>query len=177
MVCVFETTDSIQHMFWRYLDDSHPALARGPRQLDRKVIDELYTRMDGLVGRVREKLGPKDALMVMSDHGFKSFRRGVNLNSWLYLNGYLHLKDGKTEGAEWFHDVDWTKTRAYGLGLGGIYVNQKGREAQGIVAPGEETRSLKAELIGRLSGLRDEARRETAITEAHRPGQDLRRTI
>jgi predicted AlkP superfamily phosphohydrolase/phosphomutase len=105
--------------------------------------------------------------MVMSDHGFKSFRRGVNLNSWLYLNGYLHLKEGRSAGAEWFRDVDWTRTRAYGLGLGGIYVNQKGREAQGLVAPGEETRALKAELIGRLSGLQDDARQETAITEVH----------
>ncbi len=167
VVCVFETTDSIQHMFWRYLDDRHPALIRGPRQLDRRVIDELYTRMDDLVGRVRAKLGPRGAIIVMSDHGFKSFRRGVNLNSWLFLNGYLQLKDGRKEGAEWFRDVDWTKTRAYGLGLGGIYINQKDREAQGIVAPGEETGALKAELIGRLTGLRDEACREVAITEVH----------
>ena len=177
VVCVFETTDSIQHMFWRYLDDSHPALVRGPRALDRKVIDDLYMRMDDLVGRVRDRLGPKAGLMVMSDHGFKSFRRGVNLNSWLRLNGYLQLKDGKSEGAEWFRDVDWTRTRAYGLGLGGIYVNQKGREAQGIVAPGEETRALKAELIGRLSGLRDGARQETADHRGPRPGPDLRRTV
>jgi predicted AlkP superfamily phosphohydrolase/phosphomutase len=103
----------------------------------------------------------------MSDHGFKSFRRGVNINSWLYLNGYLHLKDGKTGAAEWFGDVDWTKTRAYGLGLGGIYINQKEREAQGLVAPGEETRALKAELIRVLTGLKDDLRREVAITEVH----------
>ncbi len=167
VVCVFETTDSIQHMFWRYLDDRHPALVRGPRGLDRRVIDELYARMDDLVGRVRERLGPRDALIVMSDHGFKSFRRGVNLNSWLHLNGYLNLKDGKTGAAEWFGDVDWTRTRAYGLGLGGIYINRKEREAQGIVAPGEETRALKAELISRLTGLRDDARKEVAITEVH----------
>jgi predicted AlkP superfamily phosphohydrolase/phosphomutase len=166
-VCVFETTDSIQHMFWRYLDPAHPALAGGPRALDARVIDELYSKMDDLVGRVRRQLGPRDALIVMSDHGFKSFRRGVNLNSWLYLNGYLRLKGGKTESGEWFKDVDWTGTRAYGLGLGGVYINQKGREAQGIVAPGEEARSLKAELARRLTGLRDDERNGTAVTEVH----------
>ena len=167
VVCVFETTDSIQHMFWRYLDETHPALVRGPRDMDREVIDDLYARMDDLVGRVRKTLGPKDALLVMSDHGFTSFRRGVNLNSWLYLNGYLGLKAGLKESGEWFRDVDWTRTRAYGLGLGGIYINQEGREAQGVVPPGEPTRALKAELIGRLSGLRDDDRRETAVTEVH----------
>jgi hypothetical protein len=167
VACVFETTDSIQHMFWRYLDPAHPALVHGPRALDSRVIDDLYSKMDDLVGRVRRRLGPRDALIVMSDHGFKSFRRGVNLNSWLLLNGYLRLKKGCEESGEWFRDVDWSATRAYGLGLGGLYLNQRGREAQGTVAAGEEARSLKAELVGRLTGLRDDAAGETAITEVH----------
>jgi predicted AlkP superfamily phosphohydrolase/phosphomutase len=167
VACVFETTDSIQHMFWRYLDPSHPALARGPRELDARVIDDLYMKMDDLVGRVRRSLGPRDALIVMSDHGFKSFRRGVNLNSWLFINGYLRLKQGKTESGEWFRDVDWAATRAYGLGLGGLYINQEGREAEGIVSPGEEALALKAELVRRLTGLRDDAADATAITEVH----------
>jgi predicted AlkP superfamily phosphohydrolase/phosphomutase len=123
--------------------------------------------MDDLIGRVTAKLDPRSALIVMSDHGFKSFRRGVNLNSWLYLNGYLNLKDGKTTSEEWFRDVDWERTKAYALGLGGLYINQKGREASGIVAAGEETRALKAELIRKLNGLRDEAAGDIAITEAY----------
>jgi predicted AlkP superfamily phosphohydrolase/phosphomutase len=103
----------------------------------------------------------------MSDHGFKSFRRGVNLNSWLYLNGYMHLKAGKTTSGEWFKDVDWEKTKAYALGLGGLYINQKGREANGIVAAGEETRALKADLRRKLNGLKDEVAGDIAITEAY----------
>jgi predicted AlkP superfamily phosphohydrolase/phosphomutase len=171
VVCVFETTDSIQHMFWRYLDKAHPALEQGPRELGSRVIDELYQKMDDLVGRVRLTLGPRSALIVMSDHGFQSFRRGVNLNSWLYLNGYLRLKEGKTESGEWFRDVDWTGSRAYALGLGGLYINLKGREAGGVVAPGAEAQALKAELIRKLSGLRDEAQRQAAITEVYDTGQ------
>ena len=96
VICVFETTDSIQHMFWRYLDKSHPALQRRPSELSPQVIEDLYKKMDDLIGRVRARLDSRSALIVMSDHGFKSFRRGVNLNSWLYLNGYLKLKEGKT---------------------------------------------------------------------------------
>ena len=75
----------------------------------------------------------------MSDHGFKSFRRGVDLNAWLRDNGYLKLKDGATTSdTVYLADVDWSGTRAYAIGLAGIFINQQGREAQGIVGEGEE---------------------------------------
>ena len=163
VTCVFETTDSIQHMFWRYLDKEHPALKSGQVRMSAQVIEDLYLKMDKLVGKVLDRSGKKTALIIMSDHGFKSFRRGVNLNSWLYLNGFLSLKEGKRESEEWFRDVDWEKTRVYALGLGGIYINQKGREAKGTVSPGEETQALKKELVDRLNGLRDVEKDSVAI--------------
>ncbi|MDH4258095.1 MAG: alkaline phosphatase family protein, partial [Candidatus Aminicenantes bacterium] len=163
VTCVFETTDSIQHMFWRYLDKEHPALKTGQAKMSSEVIEDLYLKMDALVGRVLDRLGKKTALIIMSDHGFKSFRRGVSLNSWLYVNGYLSLKKGKKESEEWFKDVDWEKTRVYALGLGGIYINQKGREAKGTVSPGEETQVLKKELLGKLNSLKDIEKDSVAI--------------
>jgi len=163
VTCVFETTDSIQHMFWRYLDKEHPALKTGQARMSSEVIEELYLKMDALIGKVLDRLGEKTDLIIMSDHGFKSFRRGVNLNSWLYMNGYLSLKEGKRESEEWFKDVDWGKTRVYALGLGGIYINQKGREAQGTVGPGEETQALKKELMDRLTNLKDAEKDSVAI--------------
>ena len=155
---VFETTDSIQHMFFRYLDKSHPA-HKNPAQtaLSAQVIEDLYRKMDDLVGRVQKSLDDRSVLVIMSDHGFKSFRRGVNLNSWLWKNGYLALKDGKTRSGEWFKDVAWEKTRAYALGLGGLYLNLRGREAQGTVGEREEAKRLKAELLQKLNGLKDGA--------------------
>ena len=167
VACVFETTDSIQHMFFRYLDQKHPALKTGQAKMSVAVIEDLYTKMDEMIGRVQAKLDDKSVLMVMSDHGFKSFRRGVNLNSWLYLNGYLALKNGKKESGEWFKDVDWERTKAYALGLGGLYINQKGREAKGIINPGEETEKLKRELAGKLVGLKDEADGTIAINQLY----------
>lgn len=167
VVCVFETTDSIQHMFWRYLDTGHPARKTAPSEMSPRVIEDLYLKMDELVGRVWRGLGPRSVLIVMSDHGFASFRRGVNLNSWLFLNGYLTVKEGKKGSGEWFKDVDWERTRAYALGLAGLYINQKGREAKGVVQPGEETRDLKAELTRKLGGLRDSQAGEIAITEVY----------
>ncbi|MBM3293954.1 MAG: nucleotide pyrophosphatase [Candidatus Aminicenantes bacterium] len=167
VVCVFETTDSISHMFWRYLDGGHPALIAGPREAGPKVIEDLFVRMDEMLGRMRRRMRPGAALFVMSDHGFKPFKRGVNLNTWLRENGYLALKGGARGDGEWFKDVDWSKTKAYALGLGGIYVNQKGREAQGTVAAGEEAKSLRAELKAKLSGLKDGEAGATAINHIY----------
>lgn len=167
VACVFETTDSISHMFWRYLDKNHPALKAGPSALSAKVMEDLYVQMDEMIGRVRAVMSPKSALFIMSDHGFKPFRRGVNLNTWLLQNGYLALKDGTDGNEEWFKGVGWSKTRAYALGLGGVYVNQKGREAQGIVKPGEEAKALRLELQKKFTGLADAETGGTAINRAY----------
>jgi predicted AlkP superfamily phosphohydrolase/phosphomutase len=165
LVCVFDATDRIQHMFWRYLDAGHPA-ARGTKSSPhRDAVKQLYVYNDALVGRVMAQLGDDDVLMVISDHGFSSFRRGVNLNSWLRQQGYLVLKEGADPGAEWLRDVDWPATRAYCLGLTGMFLNIEGREASGSVPPGAEATQLKAEIIGKLNGLRDAARNEVGIRE------------
>jgi len=150
-------------MFWRYLDPKHPARKKAPDGYQDAILD-LYRHNDAMVGRVMQQLGKDDVLMVVSDHGFNSFRRGVNLNAWLRQEGYLALKPGTDGRGDWLADVDWSATRAYSIGLTGIFLNLKGREAQGIVEPGGEAAALKAEIGGKLSGLRDGG--EVAIREA-----------
>ena len=165
LTCVFDATDRIQHMFWRYWEKDHPA-ARGidnPEHAD--AIEKIYTHNDKLIGKVLERIRDDDVLMVISDHGFASFRRGVNLNAWLLENGYLKLKEGADGKEEWLTQVDWSQTKAYSLGLVGMFLNVEGREAHGIVKPGEEADALKAELIAKLNGLRDEECDEVGITE------------
>jgi len=161
---VVDATDRIQHMFFRFLENGHPALNGHDVKKYANVIDVMYIKMDDLVGRTMAKTHEDDVLFVISDHGFKSFRRGINLNSWLHQNGYLALKEG-VESGDYFKNVDWSRTKAYAIGLTGIYINQQGREAKGIVNPGEGTKQLKRELIAKLSGLRDEMRNEIGITE------------
>lgn len=153
-VCVFDASDRIQHMFWRYMDEKHPS----PREEDKpemyKVIPRMYERMDELVGKIRAKLKPEDLFIVLSDHGFASFRRGINLNTWLHEQGLLVLKGGVTTGADYLKDVDWSKTKAFALGLSGIYINRKGREREGIVEE-SEIASLKSQICKGLEALRD----------------------
>ena len=165
VVCVFDTTDRVQHMYWRYRDKNHPAPVEDDPSAYSEVIEACYEQADEVVGRVISELGARDALFVMSDHGFKSFRRGVNLNVWLKHEGYLHLKEGAAGEAKWLREVDWERTRAYAIGLGGLYLNVRGREARGIVPP-EEAPSLKEELIGKLTGLRDDGNGQVAIERA-----------
>ena len=166
LVCVFDGTDRIQHMFWRDIDKGHPAARGRDKAPHRHAIRELYAHNDALVGRVRERLRDGDVLMVISDHGFTSFRRGVNLNQWLLREGYLALKAGADGRAEWLRDVDWSRTKAYVLGLTGLFLNLRGREAQGIVEPGVEAAALKAEIAAKLKGLRDEEKKAVGINEA-----------
>jgi predicted AlkP superfamily phosphohydrolase/phosphomutase len=153
LVCVFDATDRVQHMFWRDRDPIHPARRNGQARTP-DAIDEQYRRNDEFLGQVMEKLREGDLLMVLSDHGFSSFRRGVNLNRWLLDSGYLYMKTDGDPAAEWLTGVDWSRTRAYAMGLTGIFLNIAGRERQGIVAPGE-TAVLKAELIAGLESLTD----------------------
>jgi predicted AlkP superfamily phosphohydrolase/phosphomutase len=166
VACVFDITDRLQHMFFRYLESDHPANRDKDVVIHKDAIRELYRRMDDLVGRTMTELKDDAMLIVMSDHGFKPFRRGVNLNSWLHENGYLTLKNGRT-GSEWLQDVDWSGTRAYAIGLGGIYLNMKGREAKGIVDPGVEENRLKAEIGAKLRALHDAERGSPAIGEVY----------
>jgi predicted AlkP superfamily phosphohydrolase/phosphomutase len=102
--------------------------------------------------------------MVISDHGFTNFRRCVNLNSWLRDNGYLYLKDADaTTSGEYLDGVDWSRTRAFALGLTGLFINRKGREKSGIVEEGTEYRRLVQELAERLGQLVDPGSGETCV--------------
>jgi len=162
---VFDATDRIQHMFMRYLDPEHPANRDKDREKHKNAIEDLYVRMDDLLKRTLEKCDDKTVLMVISDHGFKNFRRGINLNSWLLKHGYMTLKNGTQKSGEWFRDVDWSGTKAFALGLTGIYLNLKGREAHGVVEPGQEESNLKDEISARLVKLFDEGDGKKAIRD------------
>ncbi len=153
LFCLFDTPDRVQHMFWREAGGGP-----GTGGLSR-VIGDHYQRCDRLVGEVLERVDEDTLLIVLSDHGMKSFRRGVHLNTWLHGQGLLALRGGVGPGdgaGDLLKAVDWDRTRAYAVGLSGIYLNLKGREARGIVEPGEAPRLARAIAEG-LAALGDPA--------------------
>jgi predicted AlkP superfamily phosphohydrolase/phosphomutase len=155
---LYDTPDRIQHLFWRYTEPDHPAnRGQAPDPAFAPVIDDAYRRCDAIVGEALEYADDRTLVVALSDHGFNSFRRCVDLNKHLLDRGYLALKPGVEPGegaGDLLCQVDWGRTRAYAVGLSGIYLNLRGREGEGIVAP-EEAEALKADLARGLSGLID----------------------
>ena len=142
----FEFPDRVSHIFWRFRDPLHPAYDARLAKIYGDAVEKSYDTMDSIVGQAEEKLSPSDVLLVASDHGFATWRRSVNYDTWLVQNGYLALKgeaqrknlDELFSHGTFWDSVDWSKTRAYAMGLGEIYINVAGREKDGIVHPGAE---------------------------------------
>lgn len=171
-VCVFDAPDRIQHMFYRHDNAEHPANADRDITRYAHVLDQMYERMDNLVGRAAKEVDDRSVLIVLSDHGFCDFSRGVNLNAWLRDQGYL-VTHQDTGTGDYLKGVDWSKTRAYAFGLSGIYLNQQGRESRGIVPPADAA-ALRAEIIARLTDLPDPERGGRAIKRVYDTHQAYR---
>jgi predicted AlkP superfamily phosphohydrolase/phosphomutase len=164
LVGVIESTDRVQHMMWRFMDPKHPMYDASLAAEYGDAIASVYRRADSLVGEILEHLEPDTPVLIVSDHGFHSWRKAVNLNTWLVQNGYMVIQgqqpgEKKLEdlfgGGEFWENVDWSRTRAYAMGLGQIYFNLRGRESQGIVSPGAEAKQLADELAAKLLTMKD----------------------
>jgi predicted AlkP superfamily phosphohydrolase/phosphomutase len=175
--CLYDTPDRIQHMFWRFREPDHPANARAPAPAElARTIESHYRECDALVGEALEYADDETLVLVLSDHGFTSFRRELHLNTWLQQHGFLALRKGVEPGREagdLLRHVDWSRTRAYALGLSGIYLNLRGREAEGIVVP-QEAATIADAIAHGLEGLRDEQRGEVAVRRVVRREQIYR---
>lgn len=223
----YSTVDLTGHMAWSLFDDSHPfhdAELAAQDSSDwsgregstwKDVIYDLYMQMDPVLGQLRERIGQDTALVVMSDHGFAPYKRTFSLNTWLYDNGYLVLREGREKElsrdqpafrsvniAAVFDDdgdpqtapvsvVDWERTRAYGIGFNGLYLNLEGREgcdSDGNLIEGadpgsvavSEVPALLAELKQKLEAVRDPQNGgkqvvvRADITSAHDPSSIYR---
>lgn len=163
LIWVSTATDRVAHMFYRLMDPEHPRYdAALAKRLGNPVENE-YVRMDKTVSEVLQKLGPDDTLLILSDHGFHNYRRGLHVNQWLRQQGLLALRDG-AEGSdrEFLLDVDWSKTKAYAVGTGQMYLNVAGRERDGIVQRSEIPALVKQIKEGLLA-LRDKERKDAAV--------------
>jgi len=162
------STDQRQHMFWRLIDKNHPIYDSLLASKYGKTIENIYIDMDKLLAKAMKKVDKDTIIMVMSDHGFTPFRRGFHLNTWLKENGYLKLINEWKQGQEaFFLNTDWSRTQAYAIGLNGLYINQRGREAEGIVSPGTEKEALVREIAHKLEKFRDPKTGEKVVLHAY----------
>jgi len=141
-------TDTISHMYWRFLDKKNSKY--------KNTILSYYQKIDTLVGETLKHLKPNDGLIILSDHGFGPFDFEFNLNSWLKEMRLLHLKNKDREGKELLENIDWSITKAYAVGYNGIYLNLIGREGQGTIKNKDKEKlkkTIKTELLKTINPL------------------------
>lgn len=162
----FSSLDLNSHMFWRLIDPKHPEYNAALAAQNGSAIADFYQQMDEVLGEVLRKVDDHTTLLVVSDHGFAPYYRSFNLNTWLLRNGYIKMKSegAASDSNEPFAGVDWSQTRAYGLGLNGLYINLRGREKNGIVEPGIAAENLMAEIHEKLLAVKDPAANLPVIT-------------
>jgi predicted AlkP superfamily phosphohydrolase/phosphomutase len=159
--------DQVGHMVWRDMDPEHPAYDPAIHAQYADVIPKIIERFDEIVGYTMDRMDENTTLVVMSDHGFASWRRALNLNTWLWKEGYLALKNPNIErDPGFFLNVDWRRTRVYGLGLNGLYVNLRGREKWGIVDP-KDRRGLLEDVAAKLVKIVDPETGRRVVTKAY----------
>jgi len=166
----FSSTDLQAHMFWWDSDEKHPTRSAKDAKKYFGYIHKLYQKLDGVIANIMARYGDKAAIIVISDHGFANFKRQFNLNTWLRVNGYIAPADCTTllpKGQRGEVPNDWAATRAYGLGINGLYLNLKGRERDGIVKPGKQHEELLVELTNKLEAVTD-ANGRKVIRKVHR---------
>lgn len=168
----FGTVDQGCHMLWRYMDHNHPYFIQD--DFLSNGIRNIYQKMDDVLGYVMQGIDKDTTLIVMSDHGFAPFYRQFNLNSWLLEKGYAKLKNPALRGqSNYFMNVDWSGTQAYGVGLNGLYVNRKGREKYGIVEQGDEYDKLIQQLKSDLLSIVDPQNGKQVVSLVVHPPQDF----
>lgn len=158
--------DQLSHMFWRTMDPKHPAYDSATKL--RKVIEDGYIEMDGVLANILEEVDDNTTIIVLSDHGFAPFYRAFNLNTWLSNEGYVTLTDD--EEGEFFQNVDWSSTQAYGVGFNGLYVNLNEREREGIVEPWDKEKLLD-EISQKLLKIRDPKNGEQVISRVYKASE------
>jgi predicted AlkP superfamily phosphohydrolase/phosphomutase len=163
---LYDTPDRVQHMLWRFRDPQHPGYEPDLARTYSTLIEQHYARCDKLLIPVLDRVDEDTLLLVLSDHGFNTFRRAFDTNTWLWRNGLLALKEGhkpSEDMGEGFSAVDWSRTYAYAVGLGGIYLNFKARERDGILEEGTEAERVRAAIQSGLKEFPDVVTQRAAI--------------
>ncbi|NIM21542.1 MAG: hypothetical protein GTO51_06970 [Candidatus Latescibacteria bacterium] len=170
MFFYISTLDQATHVLWKDMDPEHPGYRE--TSICKDAIENLYVKMDSVLGVVQERIPPNTTLIIMSDHGFAPFYKKFNLNAWLYQNGYIRLRKPEEIGQHpLLTNVFWRRTRAYALGINGLYINRRGREGRGAVTTGREYKALLDELEQKLLAVRDPETGDPVIAHVYRSSE------
>ncbi len=160
--------DRLHHAFWKFFDRKHPKYEAGNRY--EGVGLEYYRMIDEHIGKILKMVPEDTVVLVVSDHGAKGMRGALCVNEWLIQQGYLVLKERPEKVVELEKaQVDWNRTKAWAWGgyYARIFFNIKGREAQGVIEPGDFDRE-RQELTKKLREIRDPNGR-VMDTKVYRP--------
>ncbi|MDB4986581.1 MAG: hypothetical protein JWN04_1759 [Myxococcaceae bacterium] len=145
--------DRLHHAFYADLDPTHPEhRVDGPYN---QVGERYYALLDRELGSMLALADDDTAIIVASDHGARPLRSAFRINEWLLREGFLRLRHVPEQAAplraEW---VDWSRTQAWAEGgyYARVFFNVRGREPEGIVAPGEVP-ALSARLCEALAAV------------------------
>lgn len=185
----FGEPDRVCHMMMRHMDPKHPLFDAKLADVEMPFFGKptkmrdaglaTYLQMDRVVGEMLDKwMRPDDRLLIVSDHGFDSFRRQVDLNAWMVKEGFMAIDNrdrlGNAKTAKdmeastgYLNWMDWDKSSAYSLAIGKIYLNLKGRERYGIVDPAEQDEIL-TKITQRLYELTDPDTGEKVVRRVYR---------
>jgi len=164
----YNSPDQTCHTFWRNMDHDSPMHDHDAQKHEGR-IREVYMACDEVLGMALEYVDDETLVLAVSDHGFAPFHRAFHVNRWLMENGYLNLRAGvKAHEVEYLSGIDWRRTRAYAIGINGLYLNQRERERRGAVDPDFEREPLLQELVEKLEAVVDPLTGERAIKYAYR---------
>ena len=89
---VFPETDFLQHALWHVTDKRHPR--HDPEEARRfaEEVEDIYVRLDAIIGEVVDGLGEGDSVMLVSDHGAGPLHRFLHANNYLIRHGVMKVK-------------------------------------------------------------------------------------
>lgn len=143
-------SDYANHFFMPQAD---PVSGAAPDVIQRcrEGLARTYTSIDQMIGKVLTLVDNDTLIVFASDHGgTPSQFQAVDIDKVLEETGFLFYKE--VDGAR---DIDWSRTRAKGVGLINIYINLAGREPNGIVKS-EDYMETQLEIIAALHTYQDE---------------------
>jgi predicted AlkP superfamily phosphohydrolase/phosphomutase len=181
MASVWVSIDRTQHCLSSHVAPDHPDYAKNKDTRIGKKVADIFRQTDEAIGSFVSRAREDDIVLFISDHGFQSCTRTINMDRLLKEFGFLEFSASNAVFGpmQWgpirrlarkvydtlgLHgkvalpqSISWAKTKAYTTirSTGeGVSINLAGREIDGVVEPGDFDR-VRGALMDRLSNFVD----------------------